>query len=114
MQIYSGLYEEITCNKLRRAKKKLLSVGLSLFHMFCCYVYYLHVSRIINEWGLKQNVTSWDYMYIREDSIVSSSHNIFAFRFTDSDGKKHDESENDGKYWAGRLLLKALTCTVYS
>lgn len=34
-------------------------------------------------------------MYIREDSIVSSSHNIFAYRFTDSDGKKHDESEND-------------------
>lgn len=113
MQIYSGLYEEIACNRLRRAKKKFLSVGLSLFHMFCCYVYYLHVSRIINEWGLKQNVTSWDYMYIREDSIVSSSHNIFAFRFTDSDGTKHDESENDGGYWAGRLLLKALTCTVY-
>lgn len=61
MQIFSGLYEEITCNRLRRAK---------------------------------------NYMYIREDSIVSSSHNIFAFRFTDSDGSltKHDESENDGGY----------------
>lgn len=39
-------------------------------------------------------------MYIHEDSIVSSGHNIFAFRFTDSDGSrtKHDESENDGGY----------------
>lgn len=45
---------------------------------------------------------------MRSDSISSASHNIFAFRFTGSDGTTHDGSEDDGEHGAGRLLLKAL------
>lgn len=52
-------------------------------------------------------------MYICEDSIVSSSYNIFVFWFMDSDGKKYDEFENDGGYWVGRLLFKVFICIVY-
>lgn len=52
-------------------------------------------------------------MYTRADSIVSTSHIVFAFRFTGSDGTTNDGSENEGEHVAGRLLLKPLTCTVY-
>lgn len=45
---------------------------------------------------------------MRSDSISSASHNIFAFRFTGSDGTTHDGSEDDGEHGGGRLLLKAL------
>lgn len=50
---------------------------------------------------------------MRADSIVSTSHIFFVFRFTGSDATTNDRSENDGEHVAGRLLLKPLTCTVY-
>lgn len=52
-------------------------------------------------------------MYMRADSIVSTSHIVFVFRFTSSDATTKDGSENDGEHVAGRLLLKPLTRTVY-
>lgn len=45
---------------------------------------------------------------MRADSISSTSHNIFAFRFTDSDGTMHDGSEMTGKMEPVDCCLKHL------
>lgn len=47
-------------------------------------------------------------MYTRADSIVSTSHIVFAFRFTGSDGTTNDGSENDGEHVAVDCCLNHL------
>ncbi|XP_061180836.1 uncharacterized protein LOC133189495 [Saccostrea echinata] len=45
---------------------------------------------------------------VRTENTASASHNIYAFRFSTSDGTAHEGSEDDGEHGAGRMLLKAL------
>ncbi|XP_061178529.1 protein IMPACT homolog [Saccostrea echinata] len=45
---------------------------------------------------------------MRTENTASASHNIYAFRFSTSDGTAHEGSEDDGEHGAGRMLLKAL------
>ncbi|XP_061185252.1 protein IMPACT homolog [Saccostrea echinata] len=42
------------------------------------------------------------------ETVPSASHNVYAYRFTSSDGKIHEGSNDDGQHGAGRLLLKLL------
>ncbi|XP_061179339.1 uncharacterized protein LOC133187963 [Saccostrea echinata] len=45
---------------------------------------------------------------MRIETVPSASHNVYAYRFTSSDGIIHEGSNDDGEHGAGRLLLKLL------
>ncbi|XP_062606209.1 uncharacterized protein LOC134268022 [Saccostrea cucullata] len=45
---------------------------------------------------------------MRIETVPSASHNVYAYRFTSSDGIIHEGSNDDGEHGAGRLLLKML------
>ena len=45
---------------------------------------------------------------MRLDSIPSASHNVYAYRFTSTDGTTHKGSDDDGEHGAGRSLLNTL------
>ncbi|XP_062569456.1 uncharacterized protein LOC134231515 [Saccostrea cucullata] len=45
---------------------------------------------------------------MRVETVPSASHNIYAYRFSSSDGVVHEGSNDDGEHGAGRLLLKTL------
>ncbi|XP_061194046.1 protein IMPACT homolog [Saccostrea echinata] len=45
---------------------------------------------------------------MRTENTASASHNIYAFRFSTSDGTTNEGPEDDGEHGAGRMLLKAL------
>ncbi|XP_062588958.1 uncharacterized protein LOC134250618, partial [Saccostrea cucullata] len=42
---------------------------------------------------------------MRVETVPSASHNIYAYRFSRSDGVVHEGSNDDGEHGAGRLLL---------
>jgi hypothetical protein len=49
-----------------------------------------------------------NFMMQRNDSIPSASHNVYAYRFTSTDGTTHEGSDDDGEHGAWRSLLSTL------
>ncbi|KAJ8316060.1 hypothetical protein KUTeg_006074 [Tegillarca granosa] len=43
---------------------------------------------------------------LRNPETISAIHNIYAYKFTDKDGKTHKGFEDDGEFDAGTKLLK--------